>query len=61
MERRSDLIGAAVVAAIGVGIVVILGAFFFVGALAGVIALLVGVILFAAVFARAIRKADLSE
>jgi hypothetical protein len=54
----SDLIGAKLAAAGGVWFLAVLGAFFFVGPVVGIVAILLGVVLFGWWAVDAIRKAE---
>jgi hypothetical protein len=57
----SDLVGLRLTLYLGVAIVAILVAFFFVGAVAGIIVLLTAVVLGIVGFVAAIRRADASD
>ena len=62
-ERRdvSDLIGAELTVALMVWLLLAFAAFFFIGAVLGLIVIAAGVIGFGWVFVSAIRRADTSE
>lgn len=62
-ERRevSDLIGAELAVALMVWLLLAFAAFFFIGAVLGLIVIAAGVIGFGWVFVSAIRRADTSE
>ena len=54
----SDLIGVELTLALGVWFLIVLAAFFFVGAVAGVVVLAAGVLGFGWILVRAIGRAD---
>ena len=57
----SDLVGVRLTLYLGVAILAILAAFFFIGAVAGIIVLLAAVVLGIVGFVSAIRRADESD
>lgn len=60
-RELSDLIGVELTLGLGVWFLIVLAAFFFVGAVAGVVALALGVLGFGSIFVRAIGRADTSD
>lgn len=62
-DRRemSDLVGAELVIAVGIWVLVALFCFFVVGPIAGIAAILVGVIACGLVFAAIVRRADIED
>ena len=57
----SDLVGAELAGALGVWLIAVLVCFFLVGPVAGIIAVLAGVIGFGAYLVAAVRRADTSD
>jgi hypothetical protein len=59
MERDSDLVAIPLVVGLIIGVLVVLGAFFFVGAVAGVVALIALVVLAIVLLVRWIRANEI--